>query len=105
MPGPTSVGVDVKNQVIRAMRQLHCKRGPARCEQCRAGTATAIMLLDIAPPNPGLVQRPVIEVIRDGQSQWCEYDVLRCFADEAEARAYAAANGIVDAQYTVAGAK
>jgi len=38
----------------------------------------------------------VIGVQVDGERAWREFDVVRVFADEAEARAYAAANGIAD---------
>jgi hypothetical protein len=55
-----------------------------------------ICLLDICPPDAGLVQRRVIEVTIDGQTEWREFDVVRAFADEGEAAAYAAQNGIED---------
>jgi hypothetical protein len=55
-------------------------------------------LLDIAPPNAGMVARRVIEVEVDGQKVWREFDVLRTFEDEAEARAYAREEGIPDVE-------
>jgi hypothetical protein len=55
-----------------------------------------ICLLDICPPDAGLVQRRVIEVTIDGETEWREFDVVRVFADEQEAAAYAAQNGIED---------
>jgi hypothetical protein len=55
-----------------------------------------ICLLDICPPDAGLVQRRVIEVTIDGEKAWREFDVVRAFADEKEALAYAAQNGIED---------
>jgi hypothetical protein len=53
-----------------------------------------ICLLDICPADAGLVQRRVIEVTIDGQTEWREFDVMRMFADEQEATSYAAQNGI-----------
>jgi hypothetical protein len=42
------------------------------------------------------VQRRVLEVVVDGEACWREYDVVRSYADEAEALAYAAEHGITD---------
>jgi hypothetical protein len=55
-----------------------------------------ICLLDICPPDAGLVQRRVIEVTINGQTEWREFDVVQAFADEEAAAAYAAQNGIED---------
>jgi hypothetical protein len=55
-----------------------------------------ICLLDICPPDAGQIQRRVIEVAVDGETEWREFDVVRVFADEEEAIAYAAQNGIED---------
>jgi hypothetical protein len=55
-----------------------------------------ICLLDIDPPDAGIVQRRVLEVVIDGDSVWREYDVVRSFNDETEAREYAAEQGIND---------
>ena len=85
--------------IIRAIRTAHCKRGPAQCAQCREMDVPRICLLDIDPPHPGEFQRRVIELAIDGQAAWREFDVVRSFADEAEARAYAAQHGIQDAIY------
>lgn len=83
---------------IRAMRPLHCARGPARCKDCReAAKAPATpRLLDVCPDDADLVARPVTEVVRDGRTEHRVYDVVRVFADEAEARAFATAHGIAD---------
>jgi hypothetical protein len=82
--------------IIRKIRLAHCKRGPEVCEKCREIDAERICLLDICPPDAGLVQRRVIEVTIDGEKAWREFDVVRVFADEEEAAAYAAQNGIED---------
>jgi len=84
--------------VIRKIRLAHCKRGPEVCEQCRAMDVERICLLDIAPPDPGMVQRRVIEVNVGGESVWREFDVIKAFADEDEALAYAQAQGIAEVE-------
>ncbi len=84
------------HHIIRLIFLSHCKRGPENCQKCRAMGGPRICLLDIAPPDQGMVQRRVIELQIDGERAWREFDVIRVFADEAEARAYAAANGIDD---------
>jgi len=76
----------------------HCKRGPATCEKCREMDAERICLLDICPPDPGQQQRRVIEVEVDGDVTWCEFDVVRVFDSEEEARAYAELEGIEDVE-------
>jgi hypothetical protein len=55
-----------------------------------------ICLLDISPDDYGLVQRRVIEVEFGGQKVWREFEIVKTFEDEAEARSYAEQNGIVD---------
>ncbi len=86
----------MSHHIIRIISMSHCKRGPDNCPKCRAIAGQRICLLDIAPPDQGIVQRRVIGVQVDGERAWREFDVVRVFADEAEARAYAAANGIAD---------
>lgn len=91
--------VSMPRHIIRMIASVHCKRGPAACEQCRAVAGVKICLLDISPPNQGMVQRRVIELTIGGEKVWREFDVVRSFADEAEARAYAADNGITDLDF------
>jgi hypothetical protein len=85
--------------VIRRIAMAHCKRGPARCEKCRAADTTKLCLLDVEPPDPGRVQRRVIEVAIGGAKSFREFDVARVFESEEEARRYAAENGIGDAEF------
>ncbi|MCU0724075.1 MAG: hypothetical protein MUC63_10775 [Planctomycetes bacterium] len=85
--------------VIRRIAMAHCKRGPARCEKCRAADSTKLCLLDVEPPNPGMIQRRVMEVEIGGVKSFREFDVARVFETEEEARRYAAENGIADAEY------
>jgi hypothetical protein len=57
-----------------------------------------ICLLDIAPPDQGLIQRRVIEVEIDGDSTWREFDIVKAFESPEEAQAYADENEIRDVQ-------
>jgi len=86
----------VSRYIIRKIRLAHCKKGPAVCEKCREMNEEKICLLDICPPDQGMVQRRVIEVRRDGESVWREFDIVRAFENEGEAREYADVNGIQD---------
>jgi len=79
--------------IIRKIQLAHCKRGPARCEQCRELNTEKICLLDICPPHAGKIQRRVIPIDRAGETVWREYDIVRAFGSQAEALAYAAEHG------------
>jgi hypothetical protein len=76
--------------IIRPIVLTHCKRGPKVCAECRAMEAQGERwsLLDTSPPHPGREQRRVIEVEEDGERTWREFDVVRVFDSEAEARAF-----------------
>ena len=82
------------HHIIRKIRLAHCKRGPSICEKCREMDVEKICLLDISPPGVGELQRRVIQVNVDGEEVWREFDVVRTFESEEEARAYADENGI-----------
>ncbi len=84
----------MSHYIIKHIRLAHCKRGPARCTKCREMDVGKWCLLDIEPPNAGLVQRRVIQVTLDGQESWREFDVVRVFESEADAQAYARENSI-----------
>ncbi|RCK79759.1 MAG: hypothetical protein OZSIB_3913 [Candidatus Ozemobacter sibiricus] len=86
--------------IIRAIPMVHCKRGPAVCARCRALAGPRLCLLDLDPPDRGQVERRVIGLEIDGQKVWREFDVVRTFVDEAEARAYAADHGITTIDLT-----
>ena len=85
--------------IIRRIAMAHCKRGPARCEKCRALDTTKLCLLDVAPPQPGMIQRRVIDVVTGSAKAFLEFDVARVFETEEEARGYAAEHGIEDAEF------
>jgi len=75
--------------IIRRIRLAHCKMGPKWCEKCREKKTKKICLLDIAPEDAGLAQRRMIEVQIRGEMVWKEFDIIRTFVDEEEARRYA----------------
>lgn len=83
--------------VIRVIRTAHCKRGPQRCEKCREMDYDRICLLDIDPPDQGMMQRRVIEFKGDdGQSVWREFEVVKVFQDKDEALVFARKNEIIN---------
>jgi len=82
--------------IIRRARLGHCKRGPEVCAKCREMDIEKICLMDIDPPDKGLIQRRVMEVEQDGEKIWCEYDILRSFSDEELALTYANEHHITD---------
>lgn len=84
----------MSHYIIRTVRIAHCKRGPERCDQCRAMDAERIGLLELYPPGVGEMQRRVIQVGGD----WREFDVVRVFEDEEEAWAYAGQHEIKDVE-------
>jgi hypothetical protein len=55
-----------------------------------------ICLLDVCPPNQGEIQRRVIQVNAEGVAVWREFDIVRTFDSEQEAREYAGRHGIED---------
>jgi len=84
------------HHIIRKIHLAHCKRGPRVCEKCREMDVERICLLDVCPP--GEMQRRVIQVNVGGEEVWREFDVVRVFGSEAEARVYAGENGVEDVQ-------
>ncbi len=96
--GATEGDSKMASLIIRVVPMVHCARGPQLCRKCRDLGGTQICLLDIAPPNSGMVTRRTIEVCIDGEKSWREFEIVRSFANEAEARAYAAKHGIKDVE-------
>jgi hypothetical protein len=88
-----------KRYIIRAIKLAHCKRGPQRCEKCREMDVEKICLLDIAPDDYGLLQRRMIEVEWEGERTLREFDIVKTFESEDEAREYARENHIADVKY------
>ena len=89
----------MSRHVIRKIRLAHCKRGPSRCQKCREMEAERICLLDICPPRMGEMQRRIIQVDREGEKVWREFDIVRTFESKEEAQEYADENGITDVEF------
>jgi hypothetical protein len=80
--------------MITRMSTPHCARGPKLCNKCaEAAKVKKICLLEIFFES-GQMARPTIQIEKDGEKQYVEYDVVKYFKDEAEARDYAKKNKI-----------
>ncbi len=85
-----------QEQIIRRLSPPHCARGPKYCSKCReAAKSERICLLRIFH-DAGEIARPVIELDRNGQRSFHEYDVLRDFENKATALEFAKSNNITD---------
>ena len=89
----------VGRYIIRRIRIAHCKKGPRICEKCREMSTERACLLDICPPRVGEIQRRVIQIERDGETIWREFDIVRVFESEEEATAYSGENAIDDVAF------
>ncbi len=58
-----------------------------------------IALLDLCPEDKGMVARPMMSMFINGKMEMFEYDVVRVFDSEAEAKKFAGENNIKDANY------
>lgn len=81
---------------VRLLGHGHCARGSLRCEACREAAArpASPALLDLCPD--GVAARPTVAVERGGKKVHVPYEVLRRFASEDEAKAFAARHGLLD---------
>ena len=78
------------------MTPSHCQRGSRGCEICKklAQEGEKYCLIEIVGRN-GMIARPMIEVEIDGEKVFCEFDLLKIFIDQKEAKEYALKNGII----------
>ncbi|MBU1108853.1 MAG: hypothetical protein KKB51_19405 [Candidatus Riflebacteria bacterium] len=91
LPAITEIGETPKVKfLMKELRVPHCKRGPERCELCRKQDEPRWCLLDVDPPDKEMMQRPVLELILDGERQILVFDVIKSFATEEEARQFLA---------------
>ncbi len=58
-----------------------------------------LAVLDVCPPDKGKVARPLTTIVVDGKLTYLEYDVIKVFDSEKEAKKYAEENKITDAEY------
>ncbi len=73
----------------------HCARGPKLCNKCKVAADNPRICLVEVFLQPGGVTRPVDQFPIDSNDKYYEYDVVRTFADEVEARRYAKAHSEV----------
>lgn len=87
LPPPEVESSDTECRIIRRVPYPVSKR-PTPEQTPR------IALLDVCPPNRGMIARPMIRVLIREKPQLLEYDVIRVFENEAEAAAYARQNDL-----------
>ncbi len=86
-------------EIIRVIADIHCARGPARCEKCKEAAKERTPCLLRIYVNEGRVTRPVIELERDGQRFFMVFDVVKRFNSVQEARDYAEEYGVEDIEF------
>jgi len=79
--------------IIRKVRYPITQTNPSETQTVEIG------LINFCPPNPGMMARPLYQTIVDGKIISREYEVVRIFKTETEARAYAVQNGIKDVSF------
>ncbi len=82
-------------KLIKRMPYIHCARGPLRCEKCKEfeNRSESFALIKVYLKQ-GDIARPMTEVYVGCQRIFGEYDVLKRFEDDNEAKHYAIKNGI-----------
>jgi len=96
-PGEPQLG---PRNVIRRVRQVHCKKGPERCAVCQEMNTGVIALLELRVPGSDGLQRRLIQIESMGSTaEWWEYEIVRVFASESAAQAYAAEHAVDDVQF------
>jgi len=76
------------------MSTPHCARGPTLCSKCREAAKVENYALVRIYREPGMVTRPVMEIIENGKKSHCEFDVIKVFKDNIEVKDYAKKNSI-----------
>jgi hypothetical protein len=83
-------------EIIRVISPPHCARGPHGCDACAEAAKIKVICLVRVYFDPGQFARPIMELSRDGDTSYFEFDVVRRFENESEAVKYALDNGIED---------
>ena len=86
----------MRRLAIRTIGTAHCKRGPTLCEECRKSGSMALCLIELFPPGETIAQRRMIEIAIGGERVWQEYEIVRTFDTEGEAREFARSNEVED---------
>ena len=82
-------------KMIKKMPHIHCARGPKGCEKCKewAQKGNDFALIEVFLEG-GKVARPMTEIYVGCQRIFGEYDVLRRFDSDEEAKQYAIDHGV-----------
>ena len=80
--------------VIDKIYVPHCARGAKRCEECKKAAEEEKICLIRVYLESGNIARPMYDFVIDGKRRLCEFDVLKIFNDEMEAKEYATNNDI-----------
>jgi hypothetical protein len=83
-------------EMIRVISPPHCAKGPHKCEACAEAAKIKVICLVRVYLDPGQFARPIMELSRDGDTSYYEFDVVRRFETESEAIKYALDHGIED---------
>jgi len=82
-------------ELIKKMSLIHCARGTQYCKKCKQlkekGEKFCLIRVYL---NPGSIARPITEIYIDGNKIFGEYDVLKIFDNESEAKEHAKQNSI-----------
>lgn len=76
------------------MPEIHCARGPKRCEECRKALKNKSFCLIKVYLEPGDITRPITEVYVGCRRIVGEYDVVKKFKTKEDAKKYAINHGI-----------
>ena len=79
---------------IQKRKRIHCARGPRGCKTCAEYAKEDIYCLIELFPEPGNMTRPMTEVEIEGEKMMCEFDIIKYFDSEKEARDYAEKNDV-----------
>ena len=71
------------------MSSPHCARGPNSCSKCKDAEKNPCICLVQVYLVSGMITRPVGQFPIDGKQSYHEFDVVRSFANDLEARTYA----------------
>lgn len=92
---PPALADAANNIPCKIIRRVHYPVTKTRSSESKL----EIALLDLCPPNKGMVARPMTSFLINGASKMFEYDVEKVFKTEQQAREYAAQNGIRDLSF------
>ena len=89
---------DPTRYIIRRIGLTHWARGGLRCTRCASleSQSPVPCLLDVSPPDAGMITRRTIQISRDGTAKRVDFDVVMVFETEEEAKCFAEKEGIVD---------